>query len=441
MPPQPPVKQHTLKKAVTVKGTALHTGNNVTLTLRPAAPDTGYLFKRIDLPDEPTVSVHIDLVRQTERATTLGEGSVKIHTVEHVLSSLRGSGVDNALVELDANEPPIGDGSGSLYVNAIAEAGLQEQEASVRFYELREPIFIEGKDGAYIAAWPNDSFEVTCTNANHTGNFTQFLHWKEDTAKFPKDLGQARTFVFHEEVQPLIDKGLIKGGSLENAIVIKGDSLISREPLRYPDEFVRHKIFDIVGDLTLFPLRLKAHVVAAKPSHSLNVELAKAIWKQYRNYLSQLMPVENIPVGEGALDIKGVMKILPHRYPFLMVDRILRFDGDNKAVGQKTVTINEPYFQGHFPGHPVMPGVLQIEAMAQVASILMLREAENAGRLGYFMSVDKAKFRRPVVPGDVLLIEVELTKSRSKIGKARGQCVVNGQTVSEAEMVFALIDG
>ncbi len=153
------------------------------------------------------------------------------------------------------------------------------------------------------------------------------------------------------------------------------------------------------------------------------------------------MPVENIPVGEGALDIKGVMKILPHRYPFLMVDRILRFDGDNKAVGQKTVTINEPYFQGHFPGHPVMPGVLQIEAMAQVASILMLREAENAGRLGYFMSVDKAKFRRPVVPGDVLLIEVELTKSRSKIGKARGQCVVNGQTVSEAEMVFALIDG
>ncbi|SDT96717.1 3-hydroxyacyl-[acyl-carrier-protein] dehydratase /UDP-3-O-[3-hydroxymyristoyl] N-acetylglucosamine deacetylase [Verrucomicrobium sp. GAS474] len=437
----PPVNQKTLKKDVTVQGTALHTGNKVTLTLKPAAPDTGYVFKRVDLPDEPTVPVHIDGVKTTERATTLGEGNVKIHTVEHVLASLRGNGIDNAVIELDANEAPIGDGSGSLFVNAIAEAGIEEQEAKVSFYELREPVCVEGKDGAHMAAWPSDTFQVTCTNANHTGSHTQFLHWKEDTAHFSRDLGRARTFVFHEEVQPLLDKGLIKGGSLDNAIVIKGDSIISKEPLRYPDEFVRHKIFDIVGDLTLFPKRLKAHIVASKPSHGLNVELAKAIWKQYRNYLSQLMPVENIPSGEGGLDINGVMKILPHRYPFLMVDRILGFDGENKAVGQKSVTINEPFFQGHFPGHPVMPGVLQVEAMAQVASILMLRQAENAGRLGYFMSVDKAKFRRPVMPGDVLHIEVELTKSRSKIGKARGQCLVNGQVVSEAEMVFALIDG
>jgi UDP-3-O-[3-hydroxymyristoyl] N-acetylglucosamine deacetylase / 3-hydroxyacyl-[acyl-carrier-protein] dehydratase len=435
----PPVKQQTLQKAVTIKGTALHTGNKVSLTLRPAPANTGYLFRRTDLPDEPTVSVHIDQVKTTERATTLGEGSVKIHTVEHVLASLRGLGIDNAIVELDANEPPIGDGSGAIFVDAILEAGREEQDASVSFYELREPIFVEGKDGAFMAAWPSDTFEVTCTNANHAGTFTQFLKWQEDPAAFAKDLGQARTFVFYEEVQPLMEKGLIKGGSLENAIVIKGDSIVSREPLRYPDEFVRHKIFDIIGDLTLFPKRLKAHIIAAKPSHGLNVQLAKAIWKQYRNYLSQLMPVENIPVGEGALDINGVMKILPHRYPFLMVDRILSFDGDTKAVGQKTVTINEPFFQGHFPGHPVMPGVLQVEAMAQVASILLLRQSENAGRLGYFMSIDKAKFRRPVMPGDVLMLEVELTRSGAKIGKARGQCVVNGQVVCEAEMMFALI--
>ncbi|MDE1170552.1 MAG: bifunctional UDP-3-O-[3-hydroxymyristoyl] N-acetylglucosamine deacetylase/3-hydroxyacyl-ACP dehydratase [Verrucomicrobium sp.] len=434
-------KQHTLQKEVTVKGTALHTGSHVTLTLKPAPTGTGYVFKRTDLADEPTVAAHIDQVRQTERATTLGEGNVKIHTVEHVLASLRGCGVDNAIIELDANEPPIGDGSGSLFVDAIAEAGLLEQDLPAKAYELREPVCVTGKDGAHMAAWPSDTFQVTCTNANHTGNFTQFLHWKHEPSRFARELGQARTFVFYEEVQPLMEKGLIKGGSLENAIVIKGDSLVSRQPLRYQDELVRHKIFDIVGDLALFPLKLKAHIVASKPSHGLNVELAKAIAKQYRNYVSQLMPVENIPVGEGALDINGVMKILPHRYPFLLVDRILQFPAENKAIGQKTVTINEPFFPGHFPGHPIMPGVLQIEAMAQVASILMLRQAENAGRLGYFMSVDKAKFRRPVMPGDTLIMEVELTKSRAKIGKARGQCLVNGQVVCEADLMFALVDG
>jgi UDP-3-O-[3-hydroxymyristoyl] N-acetylglucosamine deacetylase/3-hydroxyacyl-[acyl-carrier-protein] dehydratase len=360
--------------------------------------------------------------------------------VEHVLASLRGCGIDNAVIELDANEPPIGDGSGRAFIELIQQAGKVEQEAKVHYYELREPVLVKGKDGAFMAAWPHDGFQVSCTNANHTGKFTQYLSWKEEGGDFVRDLGQARTFCFYEEVQPLLEKGLIKGGSLENAIVIRGDTLLCREPLRYEDEFVRHKIFDIIGDLALFPLKLKAHIIAAKPSHTLNVELAKAINKQYRNYLSQLMPVENIPVGEGALDIQGVMKILPHRYPFLMVDRILRFDGDTKAVGQKNVSINEPFFMGHFPGHPVMPGVLQVEAMAQVASVLLLRQSENAGRLGYFMSIDKVKFRKPVMPGDNLIIEMELTKSRRKIGCARGHCLVNGEIVCEGELMFALID-
>lgn len=291
-----------------------------------------------------------------------------------------------------------------------------------------------------MAALPHDGFKVSCTNANHTPFHTQYLSIEVGAENYAKEIGRARTFVFYEEVEPLLAKGLIKGGSLENAIVIRGESVMSKEPLRYPDEFVRHKILDIMGDLALFPVPIRAHILASKTSHGLNLLFAKALYKAYRAYQSALMPVENIPVGERSMDTNEVMKILPHRYPFLMVDRILRFEGATKAVGMKLVTINEPYFQGHFPDHPIMPGVLQIEAMAQVASILLLRNTENAGKLGYFMSVDKAKFRKPVMPGDVLTMHVELTKSRGKIGKAAGQCLVNGEVVSEAELMFAIID-
>ncbi len=431
--------QYTLARSGSVSGISLHTGNKVKLTLKPAPVNTGYVFHRTDLPDVPTVHAHIDHVKQIERATTLGEGNVKIHTVEHVLASLRGCGVDNAIIELDANEAPILDGSGKGFVALIKDLGVMQQDAPASFYELREPVAVWGKDGAYAIAWPADHFQISCTNANHTGKFTQFLHWREDKEKFPKEIAQARTFVFYEEVQPLMEKGLIKGGSLENAVVIRDETILSSEPLRYEDEFVRHKIFDVIGDLALFPLRIKAHIHVCKTSHALNVELAKAIYKQYKNYLAQLMPVENIPTGEGALDINDVMKILPHRYPFLLVDRIVRFEGSTKATGQKSVTINEPFFQGHFPGHPIMPGVLQLEAMAQVASILMLRQTGNAGRLGYFMSADGVKFRKPVMPGDTLLINVELLKARGKIAKANAVCTVNGEVVSEAELMFALV--
>ncbi len=436
----PVLKQATIRDAQTVSGATLHTGNNVTLTIKPGAPNSGYIFKRLDLSDEPTIAAHIDNVKQVERATTLGEGGVKVHTVEHLLSALRGFGIDNAVIELDANEPPIGDGSASIYVEALEKAGRVEQDVPVLTYHVREPIHIEGKDGAFISAWPSDNFEVNCTNANHTGKHTQYLHWNLDKGDYAKEISKARTFVFYEEVEPLMEKGLIKGGSLENAIVIRGDAILSREPLRYEDEFVRHKILDIVGDLTLFPARLKARIVAAKPGHALNVELARAIYKQYRHYVSQQMPVENIPTGESGLDINEIMKILPHRYPFLLVDRILKFDGEFKAVGQKAVTINEPFFQGHFPGHPVMPGVLQVEAMAQVASILMLKAAGQGGRIGYFMSADKIKFRKPVLPGDTLIIQVELTKARGKIGRATGQCLVKNEVVSEGDLTFAMID-
>src|SRR5271170_5861676 len=279
------LKQTTVAHAQTVKGSALHTGAEVVLTVKPAAANTGYVFKRIDLADEPTVAAHIDNVKQVERATTLGEGSVKIHTVEHLLSALRGCGIDNALIELNANEPPIGDGSGRQFVEMLEKAGKQELDATVAEYELHEPVRVTGRDGGYIIAWPSDRFEVSCTNANHLGKHTQFRTWNPETGNYVKEIALARTFVFYEEVQPLMEKGLIKGGSLENAVVI-----------RYDDEFVRHKILDIIGDLSLFPVRLKAHIYAVKPSHALNVELAREIYKQYKQRLAQRMPFENVPM-------------------------------------------------------------------------------------------------------------------------------------------------
>jgi UDP-3-O-[3-hydroxymyristoyl] N-acetylglucosamine deacetylase / 3-hydroxyacyl-[acyl-carrier-protein] dehydratase len=430
--------QTTLEREASMEGTSLHTGNKVVVTLRPAPADVGYVFRRIDLKDKPTLTAHVDLVNQVERSTTLSHGAIKIHTVEHLLSALRGCDIDNAFIDMDSNEPPIGDGSGELFVQVLQRAGRKVLETPRTSFDLKEPIFVEGKDGSYIAAFPHDGFKVSCTNANHTGFFTQYFSTEITPENYAREIARARTFVFYEEVEPLLEKGLIKGGSLENAIVIRGDSVLSKDPLRYPEEFARHKILDIVGDLALFPLRLKAHIVAAKTSHALNVEMTKAIAKSHRKYLSTLMPVENIPVGEGALDIQQVMKILPHRYPFLMIDRVLKFEGENKAVGVKNITINEPYFQGHFPTLPVMPGVLQVEAMAQLASILFLRKMDEAGRIGFFMSADGIKFRKPVTPGDTLIIQVELTKSRGKICKAVGQCTVNGDVVSEGEMTFAI---
>jgi UDP-3-O-[3-hydroxymyristoyl] N-acetylglucosamine deacetylase / 3-hydroxyacyl-[acyl-carrier-protein] dehydratase len=434
------LKQTTVREPSSTKGAALHTGSDVTLTVKPAAAGTGYIFKRIDLPDDPTVAAHIDNVKQVERATTLGEGSVKIHTVEHLLSALRGCGIDNAMIELNANEPPIGDGSARQFLEMLDKAGKQELDAPVAEYDLSEPVRVTGRDGGYIIAWPSDRFEVSCTNANHLNKHTQYRTWNPETGNYGKDIGQARTFVFYEEVQPLMEKGLIKGGSLENAVVIRGDAILSREPLRYEDEFVRHKILDIIGDLSLFPARLKAHIYAVKPSHGLNVELAREIYKQYKQRQSQRIAFEYVHTGEGGMDTGEIMKILPHRYPFLMVDRVLAFEGTTKAVGQKAVTVNEPFFPGHFPGHPVMPGVLQLEAMAQMGSLMMSRASNDAGKIGYFMSADKVKFRKPVLPGDTLIIEVELIKARGKIVRANGVCRVKGQIVSEAELLFGVVD-
>ena len=432
--------QHTLAKAASLSGTSLHTGAKVSLKIQPAPPDSGIKFKRKDLQDEPTIDATIANVKTVERATTIGEGSMRVHTVEHVLSALSALGVDNAVVEMDANEPPIGDGSALAYVEAIKKAGIVPQEAPRLFFHVREPISVETKSGSLLVLLPDDEFRISCTQAGPDNRFTQFMSTPITPAIYEREIAPARTFVYYEDVQSLMEKNLIKGGSLENAIVVRGESVLSKEPLRFPDEFVRHKILDIIGDLALLGRAIRGHVVAVKPGHGANTDLARALAK-VQKATEATLPQRNFPPGEGGLDINAVMRILPHRYPFLMVDRILSFEGETKCVGIKSVTINEPFFQGHFPGHPVMPGVLQVEAMAQVASVLMMRISKSASRVGYFMSADGVKFRKPVFPGDTLFIHAELTKSRgNRLAKAMCKCVVNDAVVSEGELMFTFLD-
>ena len=433
------IPQQTLAKSASLTGTALHTGEKVTLTIHPASPGTGRKFRRSDLPDEPTIDASIDNVKTVERATTIAEGNVKVQTVEHILAALAGLGVDNAIIEMDANEPPIGDGSAGPYVELIKRAGILPQEGQAPQFGVHEPIHLETRAGSLMTIVPDDKFRISCTQQGPDGRFTQFVSTEITPDIFEKEIAPARTFVFYEDVKPLIDKGLIKGGSLESAIVIRGDSILSKEPLRFPEEFARHKILDIIGDLALLGRRIKGHVIAVRPGHGPNTDLARALGKQFAKLMT-MVPPAIVPKGGSVLDAIDLMRILPHRYPFLMVDRVVAFEGDNKCTGIKSVSINEPFFQGHFPGHPVMPGVLQLEAMAQVASILLFRVAGTAGKIGYFMSADEVKFRKPVMPGDTLFIHVEMLKSRARIAKALGRCVVNDEVVSEAHMMFGIID-
>jgi len=430
--------QQTLASAATLEGTSLHTGGKVTLTLKPAPENHGFKFRRVDVPDQPFIDADVDKVQTVERATTLAEGSVKVHTVEHVLSALCGMGVDNAIIEMDSNEPPIADGSSKPFVELIKKAGIQPQEAPRKTWEIREPIHQESGDGSLLTIVPCKTFRVSVTNVGPEGRFTQYFSTEVTPEVYESEIAPARTFVYYEDVKPLLDKGLIKGGSLENAVVVRGDQVMSKESVRFPNEFARHKALDVIGDLMLSGKRILGHVICVKPGHGPNTKLAATLKREYARMRSLAAPFE-LPSGETVLDINDVLQILPHRYPFLMVDRVVDFVGDTKCTGVKNVTVNEPFFPGHFPGHPIMPGVLQLEAMAQVSSILMLRKPENAGKIGYFMSADNVKWRRPVLPGDTLYIEAEVVKIRGSIGSTRCRCIVGGDTASEAELKFALV--
>jgi UDP-3-O-[3-hydroxymyristoyl] N-acetylglucosamine deacetylase/3-hydroxyacyl-[acyl-carrier-protein] dehydratase len=436
----PPEFQHTVGKTATLSGTSLHTGEKVSLKVHPAPVDHGIKFKRKDLPDEPAIDAKIDNLKMVERATTIGEGSLRVHTVEHVLAALSAMDVDNAIVEMDANEPPIGDGSAQPYVDLINKAGVRAQEEPRKFFDVRETTHVESKTGALLVLMPDKTFRISCTQAGPNNRFAQFLSIEITPANFEREIAPARTFVYYEDVQPLMEKNLIKGGSLENAIVVRGEAVLSKEPLRFADEFVRHKILDIIGDLALIGRRIRGHVVAVKPGHAANAELARALGREQTRRSAMTAP-RAIPMGDGGLDTDEVMQILPHRYPFLMVDRVIGFEGENKITAVKSITINEPFFQGHFPGHPVMPGVMQVEAMAQVASLLLFKLAKTTSRIGYFMSADGVKFRKPVFPGDTMFIHAELTKSRGeRLAKAKCHCVVNDAVVSEGELMFTFLD-
>lgn len=440
------MKQRTLAREVSLTGSALHTGEAVTLTLKPAPADHGVVFKRIDLHGAPELRPRVDQVTDLVRATTIQNGHAKIHTVEHVLSALHGCGVDNVVIEMNASEPPIMDGSAKPYVNLILQGEPVEQDKDREYFTLEAPISVTRGDSSIIAL-PSDELKISCTSADNRGIHTQHLSLTIDPESYMTQIAAARTFTIYEDIEELLKMGKIKGGSLDCAVVIKGDKIISKEPLRFKDEFVRHKILDIIGDVLLLGLPLKAHIIATRPGHAINAELTKVLFEKLQERKKGPKKKEKTPAaktpqpGETSLDIKRVLEMLPHRYPFLMIDRVLEFIGDTELVAIKNVTINEPYFQGHYPGEPVMPGVLQIEAMAQASGILLLRNANTEGKTALFMSADKVKFRRAVRPGDQLVINAKLTKSRAgKIGVAEATCTVGGNVVSSAELMFGFID-
>jgi UDP-3-O-[3-hydroxymyristoyl] N-acetylglucosamine deacetylase/3-hydroxyacyl-[acyl-carrier-protein] dehydratase len=416
------------------------------MTILPAPANSGVRFRRVDLEGKPEIEARVENVGETSRSTTLVKGNVKVHTGEHVLAALAGCGIDNVIIELDANEPPIADGSAREFCKIIREAGITPLAEKREPYTPTAPIELQMGETT-MTLFPDEAFKITCTSADKKGRFTQFYSTEITPQTWEHELAHARTFCFFEEIEYLIKNGLIKGGSLENAVVIRDDAVLTTEPLRYPEEFVRHKMLDIVGDLSLLGRPIRGHVIAVKPSHAANCEFVRHIAQQMQKPLraaqtfapppAKAAAPETPPAEGGAMNTEEIMKLLPHRYPFMMVDRILKMD-EQKIVGVKNITMNEAYFQGHFPGHPIMPGVLQLEAMAQVAGLLMMKHAEIGRQLAYFMAAEDVKWRKPVVPGDVLVIEIELTKTRGKICKAKGVCKVGGEMVSEAEVTFML---
>jgi UDP-3-O-[3-hydroxymyristoyl] N-acetylglucosamine deacetylase/3-hydroxyacyl-[acyl-carrier-protein] dehydratase len=440
------MKQRTLAREVSLKGNGLHTGDAVTLSLKPAPVDHGIVFRRTDLHGAPELRARVDFVTDLVRATTIQSGHAKIHTVEHVLSALVGCGIDNVLVEMDASEPPIMDGSARPFVNLILEGDPVEQGKDREYYVLDAPVSVS-RGNSSIIALPFDGFKISCTSADDRGVHTQHLSLTIDSEVYQSQIAAARTFTIYEDIEELLKLGKIRGGSLDSAIVIRGDKIISKEPLRFKDEFVRHKILDVIGDVALLGMPLKAHIVATRPGHAINAELTKALFERLQQgkksgrKKSGPMGSPVVLADETSLDIRRVLDTLPHRYPFVMIDRVLEFKGADELVALKNVTINEPYFNGHFPGNPVMPGVLQLEAMAQAAGVLMLRKTSSTIKNAFFMSADKVKFRKPVRPGDQLIITARLTKSRGdKLAMAEAKCTVDGQVVSSADLLFTLVD-
>jgi len=430
--------RRTVARRVTLEGIGLHLGVPCRLTFAPATGGEGIAFLRTDLPRPARVPAVVSNTTLSERRTQLGEGERALHTVEHVLAAVAASEIDDLLIEMDGPEPPILDGSAGPFFDALAEAGTAPSGGSVEYLELAEPVRVIDGESVY-EAYPADELSVEVTiDFPHPLIGRQAGRWVVTRESFARELSRARTFGFVHEVESLRAKGLIQGASTENAVVLDERGVVDNA-LRWPDEFLRHKAMDCVGDLALAGRRVRARVVAYKPSHRGTVTLVREMTKLARPASPQQPTPTTVP--STVLGIEEIMKVLPHRYPFLLVDRILEVEPGKRVVGLKNVTINEPFFQGHFPGHPIMPGVLIIEAMAQVGGMLLLGSLVDAEeKVVYFMSLDNVKWRRPVKPGDQLRFELELTQVRGTVCKMRGLAKVDGEVVAEADMAAMVRD-
>ena len=423
--------RRTIGQRASVSGTGLHTGARTEVTFVPAAPGQGIVFRRVDLPGAPAVPARLSEVAAVERRTALGAGAVTIDTVEHLLAAVAAHEIDDLTIELAGPEPPIGDGSVQPYFEALARAGIVEVAGEPLVLTVAAPFTVTEGDASYVVAPARELRLTVAIEWPHPLIGRQAGSYTVTPATFAAELARARTFGFAGEAAALQAKGLIKGASAASAIVLDERGLADGGALRWPDEFVRHKAADILGDLALLGGRVRAHIVATRPSHAGNITLARALARAARRS------------GPPKMDIGRIMDVLPHRYPFLLVDRIVEVEGRERIVGIKNVTINEPFFQGHFPGHPVMPGVLLIEAMAQVGGMLLLSyfEGQNIDdKVVYFMSLDNVKFRRPVVPGDQIRYELEMLSFRGKTCRMKGEGYVDGQLVVEAEMMATVVD-
>jgi UDP-3-O-[3-hydroxymyristoyl] N-acetylglucosamine deacetylase/3-hydroxyacyl-[acyl-carrier-protein] dehydratase len=408
----------------------VHTGEASTLVIRPAPQDTGIVFRRLDLEGSPEIRADLDSVSGTELGTSLRAGDAEVRTVEHVLAGLAAHHVDNAILELDGPEPPIRDGSFLDFYRAVEEVGVEEQDAEARVVEVTAPVSVDGGKGVSYVCAPNDVYRISATiDFEHPVIGRQFGSWDFGEGVFPREIAPARTFGFRDQAEALQARGLARGASLDNTVVLDADGVMNDGGLRFPDEFVRHKVGDMIGDLSLLGSRIRGHVVAQRPSHEGNVALARAL-------RDHAMAAER-----PRIEASEIMEYLPHRYPMLLVDRIVGFERGRRIVGIKNVTINEPFFQGHYPGHPIMPGVLIIEAMAQVGGLLLMDYVEDPeSKVVYFMSLDDVKWRRPVIPGDQIVFELELVQFRRGICRMAGVGKVDGQVAAEARLMARVMD-